>query len=142
MHGAEPDQDAYERANELYWRSDLSVNQIAERLDLSKGALYGLIEPLPVGLECPACSSEVAYTTRTAQERGQVSCPGCGWQGEEDEADSLAGEASVTLPAEEEPVAPMPPALPPDRGRNRVILGGALLGAAAGLAMVLWARRR
>ena len=133
MSGAEADREAYDRANELYWKSDLSVNQIAERLDLSKGALYGLIEPLPVELECPVCSNQVAFTTRTAQERGQLSCPDCGWEGDEDEAESLAGDASVTLPVEADPDAPEtaePPPLPADRGRDRFVLGGALLGAA------------
>ena len=33
MSGA--DQETEGRANELYWTSDLSVNQIAEELDLS-----------------------------------------------------------------------------------------------------------
>ena len=31
--------EADDRANELYWGSEQSVNQIADALDLSKGAL-------------------------------------------------------------------------------------------------------
>jgi len=40
--------NAEDRANELYWGSDRSVNQIADDLDLSKGALYEMIRPSPV----------------------------------------------------------------------------------------------
>src|SRR5690606_33629189 len=47
--------EADDRANELYWGSNRSVNQIAEDLDLSKGALYGMIRPLPAAMGCPAC---------------------------------------------------------------------------------------
>jgi predicted RNA-binding Zn-ribbon protein involved in translation (DUF1610 family) len=77
----EPD----DRANELYWGSDRSVNQIAEELDLSKGALYAVIRPLAAGLGCPQCGREVAHTNRTQRERGLVDCPACSWQGEEDD---------------------------------------------------------
>jgi predicted DNA-binding protein YlxM (UPF0122 family) len=48
---------AEDRANELYWGSDRSVNQIADELDLSKGALYGMIRPLPAALACPECGT-------------------------------------------------------------------------------------
>ena len=125
-----------ERANELYWGAERSVNQIADELDLSKGALYGLIQPLPAGLGCPECGSEVVYSNRTAKERGRLDCPICRWEGAADEAarDSLDAEpTAVTGP------------LARDRDqseRYRTIAGGALLGAAAGLALVFWARRR
>jgi hypothetical protein len=142
MSGAAPDQEATAQANELYWRSEFSVNQIAEQMDLSKGALYGMIEPLPVGLECSVCGTELVYGTRTAQERGRASCPGCGWDGEENEADPIGADAPVTLPLELEPALRAPPAIAVDRARDRILIGGALLGAAAGLALVLWARRR
>ena len=56
MTGAAADRKAEAKANELYWGSDESVNQIAENLDVSKGMLYGMIRPLPTGLTCPACN--------------------------------------------------------------------------------------
>jgi predicted RNA-binding Zn-ribbon protein involved in translation (DUF1610 family) len=74
--------EADDRANELYWGSDRSVNQIAEELDLSKGALYGMIRPLAAAMGCPACGSEVVHPNRTAKERGVVDCPACGWDGD------------------------------------------------------------
>lgn len=146
--------DADARANELYWGSDRSVNQIADELDLSKGALYEMIRPSGTGLGCPECGAEVVHSNRTAKERAQVDCPSCGWDGTEEE--SVPGDAPIArvrTPADEES-DPDPydafgvPA--PQRARHvegaaagqRAILGGALLGAAVGLALVIWARRR
>lgn len=131
--------DADDRANELYWGSDRSVNQIAEELDLSKGTLYGLIRPEPAGLTCPACGDEVVYPNRTAKERALVACPSCGWEGDEDETAALGGDGAMIPP---EAVEDLPPRTLVLGERGRVVIGGALLGAAAGLALVLWARRR
>ena len=153
---------ADDRANELYWGSDQSVNQIADQLDLSKGALYEMIRPLAAGCGCPICGAEVVHSNRTAKERGRVDCPSCGWDGTEDEAigggeDAGAGSPAPRAPRLEgvEPVdeiypaddydAPGPP--PASRAANddsmrRMVAGGALLGAAVGLALVIWARRR
>src|SRR5688572_12550157 len=78
--------DADERANTLYWGSDLSVNQIAETLDLSKGALYEMIRPLPAEVACPRCRVEAVHPNRTALERGLVACLECGWDGGEGDA--------------------------------------------------------
>ena len=75
------DAQAEEKANELYWGSDMSVNQIAEELDLSKGTLYGMIRPRPAGLGCPACGEEVVFPNRTARDRSTVACEVCGWEG-------------------------------------------------------------
>ncbi len=129
--------DPTERANELYWGSDRSVNQIADDLDLSKGALYSVIQPLAAERGCPRCGSEVVYANRTAKERGRLDCQECDWDGvadetvewqpDEEEVTALA-ESYADPPAETDPV--------------RTMMGGALLGAAAGLALVLWARRR
>ncbi len=133
-------QEAASAANELYWGSEHSVNQIAQQLDLSKGALYGMIQPLPGGLGCPVCGEEVVSANRTARERGVFSCAQCAWKGDEDETVVVGGEGAVTLPlyaGEDEVIMPTPL----DRRRARTLVGGALLGAAVGLALVLWTRR-
>jgi predicted RNA-binding Zn-ribbon protein involved in translation (DUF1610 family) len=143
MHASEVTPEVIERANELYWGSDASVNRIAADLELSKGALYGVIEPERTGFGCPLCGEEVAYPNRTAKERGRLDCPTCDWDGNTDETTSYdpspsSGEGDGTdadLPA----VLPPRPLMTP---RSRTIAGGALLGAAVGLALVLWARRR
>jgi predicted RNA-binding Zn-ribbon protein involved in translation (DUF1610 family) len=135
--------EADDRANELYWGSDLSVNQIADELDLSKGALYGLIRPLAAALGCPACGTEVVHPNRTARERGLVDCPACGWDGAEDET---TPHFAPGVGKDEESRArsrARARALSIDPGPGPgALLGGALLGAAAGLALLVWARRR
>jgi predicted RNA-binding Zn-ribbon protein involved in translation (DUF1610 family) len=163
--------DVDDRANDLYWGSDRSVNQIAEDLDLSKGALYEIIRPLPAGFYCPACDAELVHSNRTARDRGRVDCPVCGWDGVDDDAQPFdvgraaapsdavrPGRATADMrpsPGDTEPVddayamddydrtGPLPPAAMGDGvSGSRLIAGGALLGAAVGLALVIWARRR
>lgn len=112
-----------ERANELYWGSDRSVNELAEDLDLSKGALYSLIRPLAAGLDCPECGGEMSYANRTARDRGYVTCGGCGLEEEETLVRIESGDTSV-LP---DSVGPMPD--------TRMLVGTALLGAAAGFVL-------
>lgn len=127
------------RANELYWESDESVNQIAEDLGLSKGTLYSVIEPLSTGLACPECGEELLYPNRTARERGMVGCPSCGFEGEEEEAGVPAAPASRAVgDAIGTGIAAWDEM---DETRKRTVIGGALLGAAAGLALVFWSRR-
>lgn len=142
MDTSEDTLEATAAANELYWGSDTSVNQIAEDLDLSKGALYGMIRPLRSGLGCPDCGNEAVFANRTARERGMLACPTCSWEGGEEDAHPYGGEGAVTIPVfdREDAVGPPPPVS--RELRNRTLIGGACLGAAAGLALVMWARRR
>src|SRR6056297_3570788 len=84
-----------DRANELYWGSDRSVNDLAEDLNLSKGALYSLIEPLPADLDCPECGGEMQYANRTARDRGIVTCAECELEEEETLVRIESGDDSV-----------------------------------------------
>ena len=156
MHASEVTPETAERANELYWKSGRSVNQVAEELDLSKGALYGILEPERSGLGCPLCGDEVGYPNRTAKERGSLECPTCAWDGSADETTSYVDDGAGPAEADDEPGLPADPhagtevrrtvdATPPPpfvAPSMSTIAGGALLGAAVGLALVLWARRR
>jgi len=142
VSAAAVDRETERKANDLYWDSQWSVNRIAEELDLSKGTLYGLIRPLPSGLTCPDCSQEAVYPNRTAKDREMVACPSCGWEGDELDADAGGGDGAVTLPDMPDAVDDVTPPPLSDGDHRRVIVGGALLGAAAGLALVIWARRR
>jgi hypothetical protein len=154
MHASEVTPEAAERANELYWRSDLSVNQIAEELDLSKGALYATLRPEPSGLGCPLCGDEVGYANRTAKDRGTLECPTCAWDGGTDEATGYTppdaqeegagpsgGDATHDGEAGTD-VVPSPPREDAPHTPLRTVIGGALIGGALGLALVMWARRR
>ncbi|MEX2466482.1 MAG: hypothetical protein WD995_06200 [Gemmatimonadota bacterium] len=124
------------RANELYWGSDESVNQIAERLDLSKSGLYGMIGPLNSGLGCPICGAEVEYANRTARDRDELSCPTCTWEGAESEAVPLSQDAADAAYREERGLADGF-----DQDRTRIMLGSTLVGAAVGFALFKYIRR-
>lgn len=143
----EPSEDQIApEANRLYWNGDISVNQIADDLDISKGHLYELINPLPSGLPCPRCGEEMVFPNRTAREKGFLTCPACGLEEEEDEVQDAWAESAgrkgggaVVVP---------PPGMAesrkePDRDRlTRIVAGTALLGVAAGIAVATWLRRR
>lgn len=156
MSSNTPDQDALsQEANQRYWESDESVNQIGEALGLSKGVLYGLLEPLAAGLPCPGCGEEMVFPNRTARDKGFLECPDCGLEEEEaavqtyweKEGDSTlilqprrlvqrAGEAvQRVVDTGRDRVESMTP-------RKRIIAGTALLGAAAGLFLGTYLRKR
>lgn len=166
MHASEVTREVVRKANELYWESDRSVNQIADDLELSKGALYGIIEPETSGLGCPLCGDDVVYSNRTAKDKGMLDCPTCDWDGTKEETvDSVESAApmadlggtsrnssGVDRPAEDagslddgadpERLPERVPPRPYVRPSASTVAGGALIGAAVGLALVLWARRR
>ena len=151
--GADPSAEVVARANKLYWHSDESVNALARELDLSKGALYEIIAPLPAGLPCPDKDGELSYPNRTARDRGFVTCPECGFEDEED-------RVRIRMEIEEERSAAVPPAPlvapdpaphgalpllpdpPPSRKLETLLAASALLGLAAGLFLGGVFRRR
>ncbi len=132
---AKQDEAAARKANKLYWGSDTSVNQIAEKLDLSKGRLYGLLVPLPTGDPCPDCGEETGYANRTARDRKQAMCSFCA---EGVQARARGGKAT-TKPAATSSKAPARRGVPGDR--SKALLGAALLGVAAGLFFAAQRRR-
>lgn len=143
MHASEMTPEVARHANELYWTSGRSVNQIADDLNLSKGALYSVIEPHRADAECPLCGMAAGYPNRTAKEHNRLKCLRCDWDSSSDDTSSYASDeedASTSTPLGD-PSSTVPP--PPVTPTPRVsIMGGALLGAAIGLALVLWARGR
>ena len=146
--------ELYEEVNRLYWESDVSVNQIGEDLGLSKGVLYGLIDPHPSGLPCPTCGEEMEYPNRTARDKGFMACPGCGMEEEEEEVQAYwEAEAEAAGVAPEEVVQRARTAVQKavESGREqvsgmsatgRVVAGTALLGVAAGIALTAFFRKR
>jgi predicted RNA-binding Zn-ribbon protein involved in translation (DUF1610 family) len=131
MDGQEArDTQLADRANTLYWESDASVNDIAEGLDLSKGSLYVMISPRAAGITCPECSEEMEYPNRTARDKGFLTCPGCGLEEEEAVVRTLAGDAVPALAGSAGAA-----------GSSRTLWATVLLGAAAGILLVRWAKR-
>ena len=150
------DQKLSDRANELYWRSERSVNQIAEDMDLSKSRLYGLVRPLPAGSPCPQCQAELLFPNRTAKEKGFASCLECGFEGTAGNGQAAARprrtaqprRAAQTRRAAQPATAASesrPDKAPAAGGRRlsskRVLWGSALLGVAAGLYLAIRRRR-
>jgi len=145
------DRKLADQANELYWRSGQSVNQIAEAMDLSKSGLYALIRPLPAGGACPECGEGLVFRNRTAENKAIASCPECEYVGEAPAPGSEVGRPkkraarrrAAGAHAEGKAGSDLQPG--PDgtalrRGgggrswkSNRVLWGAVLLGVAAGL---------
>ncbi|MDT8340112.1 MAG: hypothetical protein RQ751_01250 [Longimicrobiales bacterium] len=117
-----------ERANALYWESDAGVNEIAEELDLSKGALYAVIDPLDAHTPCPQCGGALRFPNRTARNRGVVTCPDCGLEEELELVRAVAREAED---------AEAPDAAPAGRATVplRTLVASTLLGVVAGIAI-------
>jgi hypothetical protein len=90
-----PPSDVATDANRLYWESEDSVAEIAERLELSRRALYDLIEPLPTGTTCDVCGGPLTFENRSARTAGDAVCAICQETGATDpdaQADAAQGE--------------------------------------------------
>ena len=145
--------EVVERANDLYWRSGASVNQLTRELDLSKGALYEIITPMAAGLSCPCGGGEMVYTNRTARERGFVSCTTCGLEDEEEHVRDYLEERDATSAVE---LAAADPGLPhvrtdpqtealettAPRNLEKLLVASALAGIAVGLVLGGLLRKR
>lgn len=120
--------------NRMYWDSDESVNRIADRLDLSKGALYGMIEPAPADGTCLDCGSSLSFGNRTARDRGLAECAAC----------ALVGDPTDQATSTE--LAPHTPRLAPIREprvwSGRALAGSLVLGVVAGVLIARLLRRR
>lgn len=126
-----------EEANSLYWESDASVNEIAEKMDLSKGALYGMVQPLSAGASCPECGDALEFANRTARDKGMVTCPSCGMEEELVLVQAAALDVEDAVP---------PPPLSAEAASStvpvRTLVASTLLGLAAGIAIGQLTRRR
>jgi hypothetical protein len=65
-------------ANRLYWDTDESVANIADRLDVSRRALYDAVHPLEAGASCAACGGQLTFENRSSRKLGVALCPSCG----------------------------------------------------------------
>lgn len=141
-----------DEANRLYWHSDLGVNQIAEEMGISKGALYTQVNPLAAEIQCPRCDTELVYPNRTARDRGFLSCPNCGFEEELSELEDAAPVRKRKAPSKAKGRASRSDAEAPEeddaaarrtlsRENARVLVGSGLVALAAGLILTRWLRR-
>ncbi|HEX6941249.1 MAG TPA: hypothetical protein VF158_17770 [Longimicrobiales bacterium] len=72
------DERLADEVNRLYWESESSVSEIANRLGISRRALYEALSARPAGMDCPGCGAGLVYANRSRREAGQPACPACG----------------------------------------------------------------
>ncbi|MEE8147450.1 MAG: hypothetical protein V3T24_07605 [Longimicrobiales bacterium] len=132
---AKDEDRAAQEANKRYWGSDVSVNQIAETMDLSKGRLYGLLVPLPTDQPCPDCGGETEYPNRTARDRENATCPSCAGADKAPRRKTNSKTPGVSAQPASTRVSL------PQRVPSRALLGAALLGVAAGIFLAVHRRR-
>jgi len=125
-------------ANRLYWNDIASVSAIANRLGISRRALYDILEPQPAGVSCPACGVAAVFVNRSAVASSTARCPQCGVEMHAEISDIPGGDPSEAL-AQSVTQPTVRRRVMEDR---RFALGGAaLLGVVAGsLAVLLLSR--
>lgn len=142
-----------EQANEQYWTSSETVSQLAERLGMSRNAMYSSVRPMPAGASCSQCDEPLVFTNRTSRSSRMATCPAC-------EAQVSLEEGSATPPAGKDLVSGAAIPVAPANGsqsrwedwkedvasvpaeRVAMIGGAAALGVALGAAAVKAIRKR
>jgi hypothetical protein len=69
-----------EELSEFYWETDVSTKELQDYFGLSK-PVHRYIIPLAAGEECPNCSADLVYPSRSARQRGETECRACGHEG-------------------------------------------------------------
>lgn len=129
------DPNTAKELNRLYWESDASVADIADRLDISRRALYDGIEPRPAGRPCPECGAPLGFRNRTALANREAECLECGLA---TELEAGPGPAARRAGAAPDAAGDRPPEGPLGRPRSLPTAGsGPILGLAflAGLTL-------
>lgn len=135
------------KANELYWESGKSVNQIAEDLGLSKGALYEMISPLASRYGCPLCGAPMQYAHRTAHEKGVLTCSACKTQFDDSDPQlevrgAEANGSEVTAASDFGAAWVSGSGKRQERPSGQVLVGTAVLGVGVGLLLARLIGRR
>lgn len=150
--------DLHREANDLYWNSADTVEEVAARLGMSRNALYASVRPMSAPGACTTCGDSLLFTNRSSRTSGQATCSGCsatvripsdaaagtegdglpkrsGWTNDADGMDQISHGRSGRLGVWRDDLA----AVPPER---TVKIGGfAALGVAFGVAAVTAARK-
>ncbi len=130
-------------ANRLYWQTDTSIADIAEKLSVSRRALYELVQPENAGISCSACGGAVEFVNRSAKASAVGRCKECGAEcpvgGEVDDVEEVVPPYAAGWPR----AVPLS-RTPGDDLRVRALkIGGiALAGAALGAAAAMLIMRR
>jgi hypothetical protein len=90
-----------ERANELYWNSPDTVDQVAAELGLSRNVLYAAVRPLHAGADCPGCGEGLVFPNRSTRASGRAMCLSCDRTLSLDDLPPSTGTAPGTRTSEE-----------------------------------------
>lgn len=104
-----------ERANELYWNSDRTVEEIVKELQVSRSALYSAVRPQDAATSCPECGDAMVFTNRSNREAHAATCPGCATEAPANDTPQASESAS-----RQGERAPRPGSLPLDRWRGQL----------------------
>jgi hypothetical protein len=138
------DDRAIAEANRLYWDTEEPVAEIAERLDLSRRALYDAVQPFNAGSSCSRCGGELHFENRSARKAGQATCTSCGNAQYVDAGRAEDGERTpLSVVAGDPEHDAMRDMREPDLRHRAVVLGGAAIaGVALGTFAAILATRR
>jgi hypothetical protein len=139
----ETNTEAAKEANRLYWQTDRSVAEIAEKLTVSRRALYELITPESSGMTCRSCGGDVVFTNRSAKAGNAGRCAQCGAEYDTTAADDDDAEETLTPYAAGWPRVVQRSNTEDVRARAVRLGGVAVAGVAVGaIAALLLVRRR
>lgn len=72
------DPNYYADLDELYWRGDLTVAEIADLVTLPARNLHRRVTPLDAGVTCYRCAGRLHYESRAQLDGWWLRCPACG----------------------------------------------------------------
>lgn len=130
-------------ANRLYWETEMPVADIAARFDLSRRALYGIVQPVSAGAECPHCGGHLRFENRLGRRTRTATCASCHARVE---MTAHADDDRTSVPARE--LATVAPdargfdARSTDVRTRAVLIGGAALAGVAIGGVAAWLARR
>jgi hypothetical protein len=141
----EADERAIDDANRMYWDEEAPVAEIAERLDLSRRALYDALKPIGANVPCSNCGANLQFGNRSARRAGIAACPACGLEQTIGEPVAQNQETAPTFSvlSREAPPSDRPDMRTPDLRHRAIVIGGAAIaGVALGTVAALLATRR
>jgi hypothetical protein len=135
------DERAVAEANRLYWDSETPIAEIADRLDLSRRALYEAVQPVSAGVRCSRCGGEMQYGNRSARKAGYAACLTCGAEELIDPSGASAARAApplAVISAEPAQSSIRHDMRAPDLRHRAVMLGSAAIAGVALGSMAAW----
>ncbi len=139
----QPDERAVAEANELYWDSDTPIAEIAERLDLSRRALYDAVQPLSAGERCGRCGGDLLFANRSSRKSGFATCAECG--AEDLVEDTVTGDPKtphLSVIKADAAASVREDARAQDLRHRAVVLGGAAIAGVAIGSVAAWLATR